>query len=197
MSIWSAEEQNQLDYVEITTTRGGGAVTVRSPGVCTIDGDGIPRNWDVVNGFGLSGATQRFKGIGLAEFTLTIRVWKATDRALLVTFAKAVEVSVPGQPERVYQVKNPRLAFKGIDKMVFLNDPFPKDNADQSDTLVYKCRQWRKALATLTSPSAPGASSTQGSAMDSFNEAMGERRAIINNGLQRLDATQRGSFFRR
>src|SRR5262245_14948604 len=56
MSIWTAEEQAQLDYVEIETTRAGKPVKVRSPGVCVIDGDGIPREWDVVQGFGLSGA---------------------------------------------------------------------------------------------------------------------------------------------
>lgn len=186
MSIWSAEELAQLDYVEITTTRAGKPLTVRSPGVCLVEGDGIPREWDVVQGFGLSGATQRFKGIGLAEFTLSIRVWLPEHRSLLKTFAAAVEVSLPGQPERVYQVANPRLAFKGIAQMVFLNDPFPKDEKDQSDLLVYKCRQWRKPLPTLTSPSAPGASSASGRAADEFETRLAQRAEVLQQRFQAL-----------
>lgn len=186
MSIWTAEELDQLDYVEITTTRSGKPVTVRSPGVCTVEGDGIPREWDVVQGFGLSGATQRFKGIGLAEFTITIRVWEAEHRPLLKVFAAAVEVSLPGQQERVYEIKNPRLAFKGITQMVFLNDPFPKDEKDQSDTLTYKCRQWRKRLPTLTSPSAPGASSEQGRAADEYETRLADRAKVLEQRFQEL-----------
>lgn len=186
MSIWTPEEQDQLDYVEITTTRAGATVTARSPGVCTIEGDGIPRNWDVVNGFGLSGATQRFKGIGLAEFSITIRVWQAAHRPLLKVFAAAVEASLPGQPERVYQIKNPRLAFKGIASCVFLNDPFPKDESNQSDTLVYKCRQWRKPLPTMSSPTAPGAASSVGAAATEYQKRIAEKTAIIDNRLQQL-----------
>lgn len=192
MSIWNTEEQVQLDYVEITTTRGGVPLTVRSPGVCMVEGDGIPREWDVVQGFGLSGATQRFKGIGLAEFTITIRVWLAEHRPLLRVFAAAVEVSLPGQPERVYQIKNPRLAFKGITQMVFLNDPFPKDEKDQSDTLSYKCRQWRKPLPTLTAPSAPGASSAQGHASDEFESRVAAKLAILDQRMQTLTGRQPG-----
>jgi hypothetical protein len=190
VSIWSAEEQAQLDYVEIETTRSGKPVKVRSPGVCEVDGDGIPREWDVVQGFGLSGATQRFKGIGLAEFSLTIKVWETAHRTELKAFASAVEVSQPGQPERVYAVKNPRLAFKGIDKMVFLNDPFPKDGKDQSDTLVYKCRQWRKPLPTLTAPSAAGSSSEQGKSADVFEARLAARAAVLENRFKTLTGQQ-------
>lgn len=180
MSIWSAEELLQLDYIEIRSTQGKTPVTVRSPGVCEVTGDGIPRDWDVRRGFGIAGSTQVFMGIGLAEFSVKIRIWEPVNRDQLTVFAGIIQASPPGQPEKVYEIANPRLALKGITKCVFLNDPFPLDEKDGSDTLTYKCRQWRKPLPMLTAPSTPGAATTPGQAQDEFATRIADRAKVLD-----------------
>lgn len=186
MSIWSPEEQEQLDYVELRTTQGSTPITVRSPGVCKITGDGIPREWDVRQGFGLAGSTQAFRGIGLAEFEVKVRMWAPEHRDLFKVFDAAVEPSPPGQAERVYEIANPRLAARGINKCVFLNAPLLGDDGDGGDTATYKCRQWRKPLATLSSPTAPGAASASGRATDEYEARIAARAEVLQDRFQQL-----------
>lgn len=180
MSIWSAEELEQLDFIEVKTTQRSTPITVRSPGVCEVTGDGIPRNWDVRQGFGLAGSTQVFMGIGLAEFSVKIRVFEPIHRDVLRVFCAAIQASQPGQPERVYEISHPRLAFVGITKCVFLNDPMPLDEKDASDTITYKCRQWRKPLPALTAPTSPGASSAPAQAQDEFAARVADRVQVLD-----------------
>jgi hypothetical protein len=186
VSIWSEEERTELDYVELKTAIGAAELTVRSPGVCKISGDGIPREWDVRQGFGLAGSTQAFRGLGLAEFEIAIRLWLPEHREQFQLFDAGVEPSLPGQPERVYKIKNPRLALRGIDRCVFLNAPLLRDGEDDSETATYKCRQWRKPLATLSAPTAPGAASAQGSAADEFAARIAARAKVLQDRFQQL-----------
>lgn len=186
MSIWTPKEQAALDYVELKTKLGKDDLTVRSPGVCKITGDGIPREWDVRNGFGLAGATTVFRGLGLAEFEIAVRIWLPEHRELFQFFDTGVEPSLAGQPERVYQISNPRLAFARISKCVFLNSPILRDDGDDGETAVYKCRQWRPPLATLSSPTAPGASSAAGRAADELETRIAQRTAVLQNRFQQL-----------
>lgn len=181
MSFWNEKELAELDYVEITTTLGSAPLTVRSPGICTITGDGVPREWQVRKGFGLSGATQAFTGLGLADFDIVLRLVTAKDRELFALFDAACEPSQPGAPERVYRIKNPRLSIRGIVNMVFLNAPILRDMADGSETATYHCRQHRKPLPTLTSPSAAGEATAGGTQLSKFQDQMAERLAVIRN----------------
>lgn len=186
MTVWSDQELAQLDYVEISTTVRATPITLRSPGVAKITGDGIPRDWDVRGGFGLAGATQVFRGLGLAEFQVAVRVWETEHRDGFENFDTAIEPSLPGQPERVYQIKHPMLALRGISKCVFLNAPFLVPDDDGSSTASYKCRQWRKPLATLLSPTAPGDASEKGRAADKYEQRAAERAGILDKKFQQL-----------
>lgn len=169
-----------MDTVTITAA----GVPIKSPGVCKIGpGKGIPRNWQVREGFGLSGATQAFRGLGLAEFSLTIRMWRTEDRAAFTAFDGAIEPSPLGAPEKVYLISNPRLALRSITQCVFLNAPIPTDNDDGSETVVYECRQARKPLPSLTSPTAAGAATPEGAAKDAYQARIEQHLQTIDNLL--------------
>ena len=180
MSFWTDDERSLLDVVTIIAA----GVPVTSPGICKIGpGKGIPRNWQVREGFGLSGATQAFRGLGLAEFSLTIRMWRVADRAQWTAFDGAIEPSPLGAPEKVYRISNPRLSLRGITQCVFLNAPLVTDNEDGSDTAVYECRQSRKPLPTLTSPTAAGAATPEGAAADAYQARIQQHLTEIDNLL--------------
>lgn len=179
MSFWTLDELALLDSVTIISA----GVPVTSPGVCTITGDGIPRNWQVREGYGLSGATQAFRGLGLAEFQLELRLWRPEDRTQFTIFDAAIEPSPLGAPEKIYRISNPILSLRGITQCVFLNAPFVKHNDDLSDTVTYKCRQARKPLPTLTSPTAAGAASPEGAAADAYQARIQQHLTEIDNLL--------------
>lgn len=191
MSFWTPEELSRLDFVTVKTTVGGVEISADSPGVCELSGDGIPRNWQTREGFGLVGMTQAFRGLGLAEFQIELRLWETEHRALFTVFDKLIEPSPPGVPERVYKIEHPVLALRGITQCTFLNAPFVKHGTDGAETVIYKCRQWRKPLPTLTTATAPGAGSAEGNAFDAWDQRRREHLNTINN-LLGADTANRG-----
>lgn len=179
MSFWSADELAALDYVVIRTKQGTTDIEVRSPGVCKLTGDGIPVDWDVRSGFGLAGKTQVFMGLGLAEFQLALRMWTTEQRSEFEFYDSMIEPSPPGSPQKVYTINNPILALRGITQCIFLNAPFVADQGDDSVIATYKCRQWRKPLPTLASPTSPAASTPEGAAQSQYQQMVGERLTQI------------------
>lgn len=180
MSFWTQEELEQLNSVTIISA----GVPVKSPGTCKITpSKGIPRNWQTREGYGLSGATQSFRGLGLAEFTLTIHMWETAHRPEFTAFDAAIEPSPLGAPEKVYRISNPILAQRGVTQCVFLNAPFIQHNDDMSDDAIYECRQSRKPLPTLTSPTAAGAATPEGAAADAYQTRIQQHLTEIDNLL--------------
>lgn len=179
MSILDADELALLDVVTIKTRVGKSDVTVSTPKAgCLVrltGADGRPLDWQTRPGAGLSGMTQVFKSKGLAEFGIELRMWgEDEDTRLQVRggweqFDQIVEAPPPGQPAKVYEIQHPLLALRGITQCVFLNEPLLEHDADaQYDRIAYKCREWRKPLPTLASPTAPGAGTVDGKAVDEF-----------------------------
>lgn len=177
MSFWTPDELLALDYVFVETMTGNSKRSAKSPHIKRGDirGDGIPRDWDVRQGFGLAGKTQVFMGPGLAEFEFTVSMWELEHRALWDAFDGIVEPSPPGSPERVYLISNPILARRGVTQCVFLNAPFLSHKDDDLTQATYKCRQWRKPLPTLTAPTAPGAATPGGTAANQYQEKIAQQ----------------------
>lgn len=179
MSFWTLDELALLDSVTIISA----GVPVTSPGVCTITGDGIPLNWQVREGFGLSGATQAFRGLGLAEFQLSVKMWTQEHRTQFLVFNAAIQPSPLGAPQKVYSISNPILGLAEITQCVFLNKPFVLPNDELAVVVSYKCRQARKPLPTLTSPTAAGAASPEGAAADAYQARIQQHLTEIDNLL--------------
>lgn len=48
----------------------------KSPGVARVEGAALVRKWDKIQGYGISGSYNIFKGSDLSEFVVKIRLWE-------------------------------------------------------------------------------------------------------------------------
>lgn len=71
----------------------GPAVT---PGVAKVRGAGSPRNWDIRQGFGLSGAVVVFMGNTLSKFHVDVFLWKPEHFVQWELFAPILARPLPG-----------------------------------------------------------------------------------------------------
>lgn len=183
MSFWSEAEKAAMDYVVIDKTW-------QSPGVVRVSGEGIPKNWQVREGVGLSGATQTFRGLGLAEFDLEFEVWTPEHRAAWKVFRKGAGIEAPplGAPEKKHQIDHPLLADIGITICTFLNVPLAKVEPGQADRTVYvvKCRDGRKPLPAPASPTAPGQSTVDGTAKSELEKRVEARVEALDKKFGEL-----------
>lgn len=83
----------------------------RSPGLATIVGSGLsPRNWDVRQGYGLSGAWVVYTGDGLAKFAVQIELWLPEHFLAWKVFSKlCLERPLPGMKPKAQDIKHPLL----------------------------------------------------------------------------------------
>jgi hypothetical protein len=201
MSFWTEDEKAALDYVVIDTSQGKTPIKSKSPGVMPVPGgltgDGIPRNWQVREGFGLAGSTQAFRGIGLCEFSTTHKLWTLEQRDQFEVYDSLIAPSPPGSPEKVYGINHPVLALRGITQCVFLSAPLVMPQADDSILVTYKCRQWRKPLPTVTSPTSAKGETDKGAAKDEYDKAVEQRTAEFRSLLQPPKANSIGAAFAR
>jgi hypothetical protein len=187
VSIFDADELELLDYVTIRTTDQGQPVTITTPngpGTKTriLGTDGRTLNWEKRNGAGLTGATQAYRGKDLAEFSIEITMASQSEenrvamRAAFEFWHQIVEAAPPGQPAKVYEINHPMLALAGITNCVFLNEPLVEhDDASNSDKIVYKCREWRRPLPTLSTTTAPGSNIVEGKCYDEYLDKLQAR----------------------
>lgn len=199
MSIFDSDELELLDVVTIRTTDQGRAVVITTPngpGTKTriLGADGRALNWEKRNGAGLTGATQAYRGKDLAEFSIELTMASQDEenrgfmRAAFEAWDQIVEAAPPGQPAKVYEINHPMLALRGITNCVFLNEPLVEhDDTSNSDKIVYKCREWRKPLPTLSATTSPGADRAEGKVIDELEQKVLDR----TNALTAL-ATQAG-----
>lgn len=85
-----------------------------SPGLCDVTGAGSPRKWDERNGYGLSGATIVFTGLGVAKFTTRIWLWTTQHFEEWETWKPLVAPPPQGQKPRIMDVYHPFLDDLGI-----------------------------------------------------------------------------------
>jgi len=192
VSLFDADELDLLDRVVITTTENGQDLVITTPNgegckTRVLGADGRPLNWQTREGAGLTGATQAYRGKGLAEWSIEITMSangeenRVAMRAAFEQFDQIVEAAPPGQPAKVYRIGYPILALRGITECVFLNEPLLEhDEQTQIDKIVYKCREYRKPLPTLSATTAPGADTAEGKAVDELTERVSQRVDALN-----------------
>lgn len=64
-----------------------GGISLPSPGVAKVKGAGSPRNWDIRQGYGYSGASLVFTGTGLSKFDVDIFLWESGHWPLWAGFS--------------------------------------------------------------------------------------------------------------
>ncbi len=131
-------------------------VSLPSPGVAKVRGAGSPRNWDIRQGYGVSGASLVFTGTGLAKFDVDIFMWEQEHWTLWQAFSALL--TNPPPPPGVIPVSlgidHPALNQKPwlITKVVVedISSLEPNDTGLWSTTI--KFIQYRKPKPALLPP---------------------------------------------
>lgn len=80
----------------------GAGISLPSPGVAKVKGAGSPRNWDIRQGYGFSGASLVFTGTSLAKFDVDVFIWEPEHWLLWEAFSALL--SNPPPPPGVIPV---------------------------------------------------------------------------------------------
>jgi hypothetical protein len=124
---------------------------VPSPGRATITGAAIPYNYDVKQGYGLSGATTVFRGRGVAKFTVTIELWERAQYAAWAVWSKFLEPPKPGI-KLVVEMQHPVLAAQDIKAVAVESLGALERQSNGSWKCVIQCLEWRPPLPALVKP---------------------------------------------
>jgi hypothetical protein len=153
MGYWTDKELERFGYFELDGAR--------SPGVLfELDlGDGTPLQWDSQNGFGLSGEFLRFTGLGLAEFTLRLKLVDDGDRTSMDAGAwrRATAPPPQGQTDRIRSIRHPILerARPAVTLVTLQASPFETPAEGGAVVVAYKFKAYRKPLPQVGKPAAP------------------------------------------
>lgn len=162
MTYYSPEELVASDIVEFSSTDAKGKpLAFRTPegAEVVVKGGPRPMTWNVQNGQGLSGASRRFGGVGLAEGTITLKMGGINGAAQRAAFKAGMwrHFAPPGlnQNAQEFTVKHPLFAeYPGFPvlKIVCLDGPPGDwDKVAQLKTIEYKWGEARKPAPTLSS----------------------------------------------
>lgn len=171
-------------YAKVTAHLPGGkrGAEVRTPGICEIEGNsGSPRKWDELTGYGLSGSTLRFTGLGLAKYDMIIQLFDKRDMAEWEAFLPIVKAPPKKQRPRALDVWHPKLAQYDIQASVILDMSFPKTDERGVTEIVIYWQAYRAVSFQLAKieggPPSP--------ALDPYEQRIKERS-------ERLEALARG-----
>jgi hypothetical protein len=169
---WSPLEQPQ-DFVVL-----GGRKT---PGIATLEGFSSPRRWDERRGPGLTGATLRFMGVGLAKGTLRLLLTTEEDWDDWEAFAPVVQRPPIGHRATHLQIEHPQLELLGIRAVAVedVSQPTPID-----DTGLWEIEI---ALLEYRAPQ-PALSTPAGAANEEPEDPLDRRIAELTETLERESA---------
>ncbi len=149
---------------------------MRSPGVATVKGLNSPRNWDVQQGYGFSGAALVYKGTGLAKFQVDIDLWEPEHFVLWNVFATILAPPKPGPAGFALGIKHPIVNGPphGIFDVVVEDVSQPVQNDTGKWTYTISFLQYRKPIPAIARPIAaiPAASVPQPTAADAGDAAI-------------------------
>lgn len=131
-------------------------VSLASPGIAKVKNAGSPRNWDIRQGYGISGATLVFTGAGLSKFDVDIFIWQPDHWLLWELFS--VLLTNPPPPPGVLPtslgIDHPKLNKKPwlITKCVVEDVTSWEENDTGLSSLTIKMIAYRKAKPALLPP---------------------------------------------
>jgi hypothetical protein len=148
---WNPVEQ-PVDYILLSGQK--------SPGLADVDGASSPRKWDERAGYGLSGSTIVFTGLGLAKFSVRLRFYTVEHWAAWDAWKELVAKPPVGRRPRALDIWHPHLEELGIKSVVVEDVLQPKQTADGEWTVEVKFIQFRLPKLTLAKPEASQAKPT-------------------------------------
>lgn len=130
-----------VDYVELAGQR--------SPGICEVLGGSSPRRWDERRGYGFSGSTLIFRGVGLCRPTLKLRLYTAQDWADWHEWSRLVQRPPLGERARALDIVHPILEDLGVRSVVVEDVLQPQQTADGEWTIEVRLIEYRRREAAL------------------------------------------------
>jgi hypothetical protein len=147
-----------------------------TPGLAIVEGSsGSPRKWQEIGGYGLTGATLRFTGLGLAKFDVIVTL--ITDAHWLAWEPYQQRVLAPpklGTYARALSIFHPLLKPLEIRECVVNDISIPKQAQAGVWQVLIPCQAFRKPKLTFATPE--GAKATPTDPVDAQIEA---NRALI------------------
>lgn len=158
----------------------------KSPGIATITGGGPPPKWNERSGYGLSGATLVFTGLGLAEFTVSLELYELnaegkSDWEEWESWSKLLAPPEPGRRAKARDVWHPFLAALKVRSCVIDGPiPIPEEVTDGVWGVQIKFKQYRRLKMNLAKPE--GSTATPQDPVDQRIEALSKQFQELANG---------------
>lgn len=125
----------------------------RSPGLCDIKGASSPRKWDEAQGYGLSGAILRFTGLGLAKFSVVLRLYEPAHWEAWQSFKAIVQKPPQGVRPKALDIYHPALEQLEIKAVVVEEVSQPEQTGDTGEwSITIEFREWRRPRPQLAVP---------------------------------------------
>lgn len=124
---------------------------IASPGRAQFTGVSTNYKWDVQPSYGMSGATQIFRGRDISKFTLTVTMWRLDHFAQWAVFAKLLEPPSPTKP-LVVSMSHPVLAAAGISAVAVESVGQPERQPSGLWVATIKLMDYRPPVRALVKP---------------------------------------------
>lgn len=135
-------ELNSTYYMRVAGTR--------TPGITEVDGNsGSPRKWDEMAGYGLSGSTLRFTGLGLAKFDSITELYSKEELEEWKKFFFLLAPPKRARP-RALDVWHPKLEMYTIASCVVLDVALPKVTTEGVTQILINWQAYRAVKFSLS-----------------------------------------------
>lgn len=132
-----------------------------TPGLAVVEGNsGSPRKWQESGGYGLTGATIRFTGVGLAKFDIILTLVTNEHWAAWEAYQHVLAPPVPGTYARALAVFHPLLKTLRIHECVIEDVSIPKQTQAGVWQVLLPCKAFRKPKLTFATPEGAKATPT-------------------------------------
>ncbi len=127
---------------------------MQSPGVATVRGLSTPREWDIRQGYGFTGAVVVYKGTSLAPFTVDIDLWLPEHFLMWNVFATVLVPPLPGPAGFALGIKHPIVNGPphGITEVVVKDCSEPVQNDTGKWTYTLTLLPYKKPIPALARP---------------------------------------------
>lgn len=154
---------------------------VRSPGYAELTGASSPRKWEERGGYGLSGATVVFRGVGLCYFTFKLKLYSEQDWADWYKFKPLVERPPFGTRAKSLDIWHPFLEQLGVTHAVIEEVSQPEQGDSGEWVITIKMIEFRRPVVALAKPVA-----SKATPVDPVEAKLIERADVLTDELAGL-----------
>lgn len=151
----------------------------KSPGIAELVGASSPRKWDERGGYGLSGSTVVFRGVGLSRFSFKIRLYTEQDWSDWFAWKPLVDRPPLGERPKALGISYPLLEQLGVTAVVVEEVSQAEQTNPGEWTITIKFIEFRKPKVALAKPE--GAKATPADPVDVVIEQLSNQVKELAN----------------